>query len=122
MTARSERCIRETLAGRPGRMAAPYRWPLRAARRSAALFSPLPVARCAHDRPPPALPFPPPDPRAERPLSSNVGQNYPYTSESEAERARANARLVAQHPDLGPKVAAETTPPHPEAERHWVWT
>jgi hypothetical protein len=54
-------------------------------------------------------------------LSSNVGQSYPYTSESEAERAAVIARLVAQHPDLGPKIAAETTPLDPEDERHWVW-
>jgi hypothetical protein len=54
-------------------------------------------------------------------LSSNVGQSYPYTSESEPERAAVIARLIAAHPDLGPKIAAETTPPEPLDERHWVW-
>ncbi len=54
-------------------------------------------------------------------MTSNVGQSYPYTSESEAERAAVIARLVTQHADLAPKLAAETTPLGPEDERHWVW-
>ena len=54
-------------------------------------------------------------------MSSNVGQNYPYTSEAEADRATLIARLVAERVDLGPKILAETTPLDPEDLRHWVW-
>ena len=53
-------------------------------------------------------------------MSSNIGQNYPYTSETEAERAAAVAAAVAAHPDLTPKLASETTPPDTH-ERWWVW-
>lgn len=53
-------------------------------------------------------------------MTSNVGQNYPYSSETEAERARAIATLVAAREDLGPKIAAETTPPD-ATDRWWVW-
>ena len=56
-------------------------------------------------------------------MSSNVGQNYPYTSESEAERARAIAAIVEKHPELADKIAAETTPLETGvgSERWWVW-
>ena len=54
-------------------------------------------------------------------MTSNVGQNYPYTSEAEADRAAVIARLEAAHVDLGKTIAAETTPLDPEDERHWVW-
>jgi hypothetical protein len=54
-------------------------------------------------------------------VSSNVGQNYPYTSETESQRAAAISKLEASHADLAPKIAAETTPLDPEDERHWVW-
>jgi hypothetical protein len=54
------------------------------------------------------------------PVSSNIGQNYPYTSETEAERAAAIARLVAARPDLATKLAVETTPLD-DNERWWVW-
>ncbi len=53
-------------------------------------------------------------------MSSNVGQNYPYTSESETDRARAIATLVATHEDLTGKLAAETTPLDAN-DRWWVW-
>lgn len=53
-------------------------------------------------------------------MTSNVGQNYPYTSETEADRATAIARLAAARPELGPKIEAETTPLDGD-ERHWVW-
>ena len=43
-------------------------------------------------------------------MTSNVGQNYPYTSETEAARAAAIASLVAAKDDLAGKLAAETTP------------
>ena len=54
-------------------------------------------------------------------MTSNVGQNYPYTSETEAERASAVARLVANRADLGQKVATESTPVQPDEDRWWVW-
>ena len=53
-------------------------------------------------------------------MTSNVGQNYPYTSETEAARAAAIASLVAAKDDLAGKLAAETTPLD-ENERWWVW-
>ena len=54
-------------------------------------------------------------------MTSNVGQNYPYTSETEADRAAVIARLEAERADLGPKIAAETTPSDGEDDRWWVW-
>jgi hypothetical protein len=53
-------------------------------------------------------------------VTSNVGQNYPYTSETEAERAAAVGRLVAERDGLAPRLAAESTPLD-EHERWWVW-
>ena len=53
-------------------------------------------------------------------MSSNVGQNYPYTSETEDERARAVAGILAAHPELADTIAAEATPLD-ENERWWVW-
>ena len=53
-------------------------------------------------------------------MTSNVGQNYPYTSESEAERAARIEALVAEREGLADKLAAETTAPDPN-ERWWVW-
>jgi hypothetical protein len=53
-------------------------------------------------------------------LTSNVGQSYPYTSETEAQRAEAIAALVSARPDLGSTIAEATTPPA-EGERWWVW-
>lgn len=60
------------------------------------------------------------DTRREGPVTSNVSQNYPYTSETEAERARQIALLVAAKDDLAGKLAAETTPLDGN-ERWWVW-
>ncbi len=54
-------------------------------------------------------------------MTSNVGQSYPYTSETEADRAAVIARLVAARADLGTKLAAETTPLDADDERRWVW-
>jgi uncharacterized protein YcaQ len=54
-------------------------------------------------------------------VTANVGQNYPYTSESDAERAAAVGRLVGNRADLGPKIAAETTPVQDGEDRWWVW-
>lgn len=53
-------------------------------------------------------------------MTSNVGQNYPYTSESEADRSRRIADLVAERSDLAGKLASETTPLD-QSERWWVW-
>jgi len=53
-------------------------------------------------------------------LTSNVGQNYPYTSESEAERAAAVAALVGAREGLADKLAAETTALDAN-DRWWVW-
>jgi hypothetical protein len=56
-------------------------------------------------------------------VSSNVGQNYPYTSESEAERTQAIAAILEAHPELADTIAAETTPLDSTEglERWWVW-
>jgi hypothetical protein len=53
-------------------------------------------------------------------VTSNVGQNYPYTSETESDRGSAIARLVAAREDLGGKISAETTPLDAH-DRWWVW-
>jgi hypothetical protein len=53
-------------------------------------------------------------------VTSNVAQNYPYTSETEGERAARVEALLASREGLREKVAAETTPPD-ENERWWVW-
>ena len=53
-------------------------------------------------------------------MTSNVGQNYPYTSETEAERAARVATLIADREGLAGKLQAETTPLDAN-ERWWVW-
>ena len=53
-------------------------------------------------------------------MSSNVGQNYPYTSETEAERSAKIATLMAKHSDLAGILATEATPLDAN-ERWWVW-
>ena len=53
-------------------------------------------------------------------MTSNVGQNYPYSSEPEADRAARVEATVAAHPELQDKIAAETTPLD-ERERWWTW-
>jgi hypothetical protein len=53
-------------------------------------------------------------------VSSNIGQNYPYTSESEAERAAAIAALAAARDGLLATLAVETTPLDAN-DRWWVW-
>jgi hypothetical protein len=52
-------------------------------------------------------------------VTSNVGQNYPYTSESEADRAAAIDRLLAAREGLAATLEAET--PVDERDRWWVW-
>ena len=53
-------------------------------------------------------------------MTSNVGQNYPYTSETAAERAARVDALIAAREGLADKLRAETTPLD-ENERWWVW-
>jgi len=53
-------------------------------------------------------------------VTSNVGQNYPYTSETESARAETIARLSAERDGLAAKLAAETTPVEP-GDRWWVY-
>jgi hypothetical protein len=53
-------------------------------------------------------------------VTSNVGQNYPYTSESDGERVAHVASLIADRQDLADKLKAETTPLDAN-ERWWVY-
>lgn len=53
-------------------------------------------------------------------MTSNVSQSYPYTSETEAERAERIAALVAERDGLADRIAAETAPLD-ESERRWVY-
>jgi hypothetical protein len=53
-------------------------------------------------------------------VTSNVSQNYPYTSETESARSAAIAALVGSRDGLAAKLAIETTPLDAN-ERWWVW-
>ena len=53
-------------------------------------------------------------------MTSNIGQSYPYTTETDDERTERVAAAITAHPELEAKVAAETTPVD-ERERWWVW-
>jgi hypothetical protein len=53
-------------------------------------------------------------------VTSNVSQNYPYSSEAESDRAARIATLAAERDGLADRLAAETTPLD-ERERWWVW-
>jgi hypothetical protein len=53
-------------------------------------------------------------------VTSNVGQSYPYSSESEAERAAAITSLIGSRDGLEAKIGAETTPLDDNA-RWWTW-
>jgi len=53
-------------------------------------------------------------------VTSNVGQNYPYSSETEGDRSARVAGLVAAQAGLSDKLAAETTPLDGR-ERWWTW-
>jgi hypothetical protein len=53
-------------------------------------------------------------------VTSNVGQNYPYSSETEADRAARVAALVGAQAGLAEKLAAETTPLD-QRDRWWTF-
>jgi hypothetical protein len=53
-------------------------------------------------------------------VTSNVGQNYPYSSETDGDRAARVGALVAERKGLADTLAAETTPLD-ERERWWTW-
>ncbi len=53
-------------------------------------------------------------------MTSNVGQNYPYSSETEAERAARIAALLDERAGLADTLRAEATPLD-ENERWWIW-
>jgi hypothetical protein len=53
-------------------------------------------------------------------VTSNVGQNYPYTSETDAERAARVDALVASRDGLADTLKAEATPLDGQ-DRWWVW-
>jgi hypothetical protein len=74
------------------------------------------VAGCPHTTPPPVSPFT----SQESTLTTNVGQSYPYTSESEAERRARIDALVREREGLADTLKAETTPLD-ENDQWWVW-
>ena len=53
-------------------------------------------------------------------MTSNIGQTYPYTSETEAERAAAIATLERSRDGLADTIAAETSAVDAN-DRWWVW-
>jgi len=53
-------------------------------------------------------------------VTSNVGQNYPYTSETEAVRAARIESLLASREGLAATLQGETTPLDGN-DRWWVW-
>ena len=53
-------------------------------------------------------------------MSSNVSQSYPYSSETEAERAAAVAAIVGANEGLAATLAAEATPLDAQ-ERWWIY-
>lgn len=53
-------------------------------------------------------------------MTSNVGQNYPYTSETEAVRAACVAGLIEEREGLADKLKAEAIPLD-HNDRWWVW-
>lgn len=56
-------------------------------------------------------------------MTSNVAQNYPYGSETEAERAAAIEHAEGAFEGLQERIAAETTPlgEADEGGRWWIW-
>ena len=58
--------------------------------------------------------------RGVQPVSSNIAQNYPYSSETESERAATVASSIARTGGLADKVEAESIG-LPGETRWWVW-
>ncbi len=54
-------------------------------------------------------------------MTSNVGQNYPYTSETEAERRATIDRLVAERDGLADTIRTSATALDGGADRWWIW-
>ena len=63
-------------------------------------------------------------------MTSNISQAYPYSSETEAERAAAIAAAVAAHAGLDVTIAGESSPlassapdssPRDSGERSWTY-
>lgn len=53
-------------------------------------------------------------------MSSNVAQNYPYSSESEADRAATIDRLISEREELKATIDAGSTPLDAQ-DRWWVY-
>jgi hypothetical protein len=53
-------------------------------------------------------------------VTSNVAQNYPYSSESEADRAATIDRLVSEREELKATIDAGSTPLDGQ-DRWWVY-
>jgi len=53
-------------------------------------------------------------------VTSNVGQSYPYTSETEADRAARVQSLIGSRDGLADTLKAETAPVDAH-DRWWVW-
>jgi hypothetical protein len=53
-------------------------------------------------------------------VTSNIAQSYPYTSETEEDRAARIASILEARPELAAKLATDTTPLDPH-DRWWVW-
>lgn len=53
-------------------------------------------------------------------MSSNIGQNYPYTSETDGQRVATLAGLVDERDGLADAIEVETTPLD-DNPRWWVW-
>ena len=53
-------------------------------------------------------------------MTSNISQAYPYSSESEVERAAAVAATIAAHPGLDVTIAADSSPLD-TGDRSWTY-
>ncbi len=53
-------------------------------------------------------------------MTSNISQSYPYSSETEAERAAAIAATIAAHAGLEAAIVADATGVDAQ-ERWWTW-
>ena len=53
-------------------------------------------------------------------MTSNISQNYPYSSEAEPDRSAMIARLLGEREGLAATLAAESTALDAN-DRWWVW-